>query len=52
MGKVIQAEAEILFVEKIKLLLKPKCGGCLSDLGKKIKGEIPIREGPALCRCD
>ena len=52
LGKVSQAEAESLFVEKIKPLLESKCGGCRGDAGKKIKGEIPGREGRALCRCD
>ena len=42
-GKVSEAEAEILFVDKIKPLLESKCGDCHGDAGKKIKGDYDMR---------
>lgn len=49
-GKVSQAEAEILFVKKIKPLLEFKCGGCHGDAGEKIKGNYDMRSRSGLLR--
>ncbi|MDB4544784.1 PSD1 and planctomycete cytochrome C domain-containing protein [Akkermansiaceae bacterium] len=49
-GKPEMAEAEILFVEKIRPLLESKCGGCHGDAGKKIKGDYDMRSRAGLLR--
>ena len=50
LGKVSQAEAESLFVEKIKPLLESKCGGCCGDAGKKIRGDYDMRSRAGLLK--
>lgn len=50
LGKASQAEVEILYVEKIKLLLEFKCGDCHGDTGKKIRGDYDMRSRAGLLK--